>query len=163
MWEPQKGSMAMGSRRTCPTAPPAAAVVSEPIVAPRYTPDDQLNAWNTSGMVVGRRPPKRNAAMGTPSGDSQAARSMEGHCEAGAVKRPLGCAAGVFSAGVHSFPRQSCTGILPSVTQGGSSVMPSHQTPSGLPLRRVSATLVKMVFLLSVAMALGLVLALVPG
>src|SRR5580692_1661864 len=37
--------------------------------------------------------------------------------------------------------------------------MPSHQTPpSG-----VSATLVKMVLLASVAMALGLVLALVPG
>src|SRR6202012_2451970 len=36
-------------------------------------------------------------------------------------------------------------------------------TPSGLPLRRVSATLVKMVFFASVAMALGLVLALVPG
>src|SRR5262249_23006309 len=42
---------------------------------------------------------------------------------------------------------------------GGSSVMPSHHTPpSG-----VSATLVKIVFRANVAMALGLVLAEVPG
>ena len=45
MWYPQKGSIAMGSRRTLPSAPPAAAVVSEPMVAPTYTPEDQLNAW----------------------------------------------------------------------------------------------------------------------
>src|SRR5947208_9473549 len=42
---------------------------------------------------------------------------------------------------------------------GGSSVMPSHQMPpSG-----VSATLVKMLFFASAAMALGLVLTEVPG
>src|ERR1700736_889797 len=103
-------------------------------------------------MVVGRRPPKMMAEIGTPVGDSQSG-SMVGHWLAGAVKRPLGWAAGVLDSGVHGLPRQSvrCGGI--------SSVMPSHQTPpSG-----VSATLVKMVFLARVAMALGLVLALVPG
>src|SRR5579864_222358 len=84
--------MAMGSRRTLPTAPACAAVVSEPMVAPMYTPLDQLNAWYTSGSVVERRPPKMMALMGTPTGESQCG-SMVGHCEAGAVKRPLGCAA----------------------------------------------------------------------
>src|SRR6201996_5495397 len=110
-----------------------------------------------SGTVSERRPPKRNAAMGTPSPDSQASRSNTGHCTAGAVKRPLGCAAvrPVFLpiSGVQRSPRQSMH------SAGGLDVMPSHQTPpSG-----VSATLVKMVLRLSVAMALGLVLALVPG
>src|SRR5580698_1477621 len=107
-------------------------------------------------MVVGRRPPKIKAEIGTPSGFSQSG-SMVGHCEAGAVKRPLGCAAGFPVAlpisGVQRSPRQS------RHSAGGSSVMPSHQTPpSG-----VSATLVKMVLLARVAMALGLVLAEVPG
>src|ERR1700733_10159037 len=107
-------------------------------------------------MVVGRRPPKRMAEMGTPSGSSHAG-SMVGHCEAGAVKRPLGWAAGwpvtLPMSGVHGLPRQS------RQWSGGVSVMPSHQTPpSG-----VSATLVKMVLVASVAIALGLVLAEVPG
>src|SRR5579863_4004812 len=96
------------------------------------------------------------ALMGTPSGDSQSG-SMVGHCEAGAVKRPLGCAAVVPFflpiAGVQCWPRQS------RHSAGGLSVMPSHQTPpSG-----VSATLVKMVLRERVATAAGLVLALVPG
>ena len=60
--------------------------------------------------MVGRRPPKRKAEMGTPSGSSQAG-SMEGHCEAGAVKRPLGWAAGLPVtlpiSGVQRLPRQS--------------------------------------------------------
>jgi hypothetical protein len=34
MWYPQNGNMAIGSRRTVPALPPAAAVVSEPTVAP---------------------------------------------------------------------------------------------------------------------------------
>src|SRR6185437_3729782 len=103
------------------------------------------------------------AAMGTPSGASQSG-SIEGHCAAGAVKRPLGCAAGRFLSPTWSFanhgsPRQSMS------CAGGASVMPSHQTPpSGLPsLPTVRATLVKMVFFFSVAMALGLVFAEVPG
>src|ERR1700691_3486598 len=102
-------------------------------------------------MVVDRRPPKMKAEMGTPSGDSQSA-SMVGHWLAGAVKRPLGCAAVVPMAlpisGVQRCPRQS------RHSAGGVSVMPSHQTPpSG-----VRATLVKMVLRASGAMALGLVL-----
>src|ERR1700690_1424715 len=107
-------------------------------------------------MVLARRPPKMMALMGTPVGSSQAA-SMVGHCEAGAVKRALGWAAlaPVFFAipGVQTWPCQS------RHSTGGSSVMPSHHTPpSG-----VSATLVKIVLRPSVAIALGLVLALVPG
>src|SRR5579863_1406828 len=96
------------------------------------------------------------ALMGTPSGDSQSG-SMVGHWEAGAVKRPLGCAAVVPfflpMAGVQCCPRQS------RHSAGGFSVMPSHQTPpSG-----VRATLVKMVFRESAAMADGFVFMLVPG
>src|SRR5579875_1839495 len=96
------------------------------------------------------------ALMGTPFGSSQAG-SMEGHCEAGAVNRAFGCAAGLPVAlpisGVHSLPCQS------SRTGGGSGVNPSHQTPpSG-----VSATLVKIVFFDKVAIAFGLVLGDVPG
>src|SRR5215831_16716398 len=96
------------------------------------------------------------ALIGTPSDDSQFG-SIVGHCDAGAVNRPLGCAAVVPfflpSAGGQRAPRQS------RHSAGGFSVMPSHQTPpSG-----VSATLVKIVFRDSVAMAAGFVLALVPG
>ncbi len=43
MLYPQNGSIAIGSRRTRPTAPAAAAVVSEAIVAPKYTPWFQSN------------------------------------------------------------------------------------------------------------------------
>src|ERR1700722_17355958 len=148
--------MAIGSRRTCPTPPAAAAVVSDPMVAPVYTPALQLNAWYTSGMVVARRPPNTRALIGTPVGSSHAG-SMVGHCAAGAVKRELGCAAlaPVFLAisGVHKFPRQS------RHSAGGSSVMPSHHTPpSG-----VSATLVKIELRASVDMAFGLVFTEVPG
>src|ERR1043165_763534 len=90
-------------------------------------------------MVVARRPPKMMALIGTPFGFSQSG-SIVGHCEAGAVKRALGCAALVpvcFPiSGVHLLPCQS------RHSAGGSSVMPSHQTPpSG-----VRATLVKMEF-----------------
>src|SRR5215813_4377107 len=96
------------------------------------------------------------ALMGTPFGSSQAA-SIVGHCEAGAVKRALGCAAfaPVFAAisGVHRLPCQSVH------SAGGSSVIPSHQTPpSG-----VRATLVKIVLRAKVAIALGLVFTDVPG
>src|SRR5580700_11609276 len=148
--------MAMGSRRTLPMVPAAAAVISEPMVAPVYTPALQLKDWYTSGIVVARRPPKMNALMGTPSGSSHAG-SMVGHCEAGAVNRELGCAAlapVVFAiSGVHFLPCQSMH------SAGGWSVMPSHQTPpSG-----VRATLVKMVLRARAAIALGLVLTEVPG
>src|SRR5882762_9193610 len=96
------------------------------------------------------------ALIGTPSGFSQSG-SIVGHCDAGAVKRALGCAAlaPVFLAisGVHLLPCQS------RHSAGGSSVIPSHQTPpSG-----VKATLVKMLLRESVAIAFGLVLFEVPG
>src|SRR4051812_31828333 len=132
MLYPQNGSMAMGSRRTTPTLPSAAAVVSEPMVAPRNTPWIQLKAWTRSGTLVARLPPKMMALRGTPCGSSQAG-SMDGQLEAGEVKRELGWAAGVLLSGVHGFPRQSKTGPL------GAGPIPSHQT-SPSPVR---ATLVK--------------------
>src|SRR4030095_3264399 len=100
-------------------------------------------------MVVARRPPKMKAWMGTPFGSSQAG-SMVGHCEAGAVKRALGCAAlAPACLAVSGVQRGPCQSVH---SAGGWSVMPSHQTPpSG-----VSATLVKMGFLESGAIALGL-------
>src|SRR6185503_17123020 len=83
--------------------------------------------------------------------------SMVGHWLAGAVKRAFGCAAlapvCLAISGVHLFPCQSVH------SAGGSSVIPSHQTPpSG-----VSATLVKIEFFERVIIALGFVLAEVPG
>src|ERR1041385_6837028 len=109
-----------------------------------------------SGIVVAHRPPKMIALMGTPSGFSQSG-SMVGHCEAGAVKRAFGCAAlapvSFPIAGVHLLPCQSVH------SAGGASVMPSHQTPpSG-----VKASLVKIEFFASVAIAFGFVLSEVPG
>src|SRR3979409_63941 len=96
------------------------------------------------------------APIGTPFGFSQSG-SIVGHCEAGAVNLALGCAAlarvSFAISGVHFLPCQS------RHSAGGSSVIPSHQTPpSG-----VSATLVKIEFVESVIIALGLVLADVPG
>src|SRR5687768_15038326 len=92
------------------------------------------------------------AEMGTPWGFSQLASSV-GHCEAGAVKRALGCAAGRPQSGVQSWPVQSIR------CAGASSVIPSHQTsPSS-----VSATLVKIVLRAIVSIALGLDLYDVPG
>ncbi len=114
-------------------------------------------------MVVGRRPPKMMAEMSTPSGSSQVG-SMVGHCAAGAVKRPFGmggrsCARVLLVATPYQgLPRQS------SASAGGVSVMPSHQmSPLGTPFSVTSATLVKMELARRVAMALGLVLSVVPG
>src|SRR5580692_1020043 len=128
--------MAIGSRRTFPTVPAAAAVVSDPIVAPMYTPELQLKAWKTSGMVVARRPPKMMALIGTPFGSSHDG-SMVGHCDAGAVKREFGCAAfAPVSFAIAEVQMRPCQSRH---SAGGSSVMPSHHTPpSG-----VKATLVK--------------------
>src|SRR6266536_2235963 len=144
--------MAKGSRLNTPAWPSAAAVVSEPHADPRKTPCSQLNASFTRGIVLGRRPPKRIAESGTPSGFCQSG-SMTGHCEAGAVKRELGCAALRPQSGVHSLPSQS-------IALGGAG-MPesSHQTsPSG-----VRATLVKMVLVAMVSNALGFDFLEVPG
>src|SRR3954469_13394090 len=106
MWEPQNGSMAIGSRRTTPTWPTAAAVVSLPSVAPMYTPCVQLKLSSTSGTVVARRPPKMIALIGTPRG-SFANGLSHGLFADGAVKRLFGCAAFSGVSGVHGFPFQS--------------------------------------------------------
>src|ERR1700733_916032 len=92
MLYPQKGSIANGSRRTTPTFPAAAAVVSDPSVAPMKTPCAQLNDCITSGIVVARRPPKMMALIGTPWGSSQNF-ERQGLFTAGAVKREFGWAA----------------------------------------------------------------------
>src|SRR5258706_2054584 len=152
MLYPQKAIIANGSRRTTPTWPVMAAVVSEPSVAAMYTPSRQLLASVTSGTVVERRPPKMNASIGTPAGSSHWG-SIEGHCAADTVKRAFGCAAGRPDCGVHSLPVQSVS------FAGCSFVIPSHHTsPSG-----VSATFVKMVFLFTVSMQFGFVSHPVPG
>src|SRR5712664_805993 len=144
--------MAIGSRRTTPTAPVAAAVVSEAIVAPRNTPCSQSNDLYTNGTVRARRPPNRIALSGTPCGSSQCLDST-GFRVAGVVKRELGWAALVPEAGVQGLPCQSIKrcGTGPS--------MPSHHTPRS----SVIATLVKIEFWLTASMAFGFVLRLVPG
>src|SRR4051812_27866047 len=96
------------------------------------------------------------ALIGTPFGFSQSG-SIVGHWEAGAVNRAFGCAAFapvcLAISGVHLLPCQSVH------SAGGSSVIPSHQTPpSG-----VRATFVKIEFFERVIMALGFVFADVPG
>src|ERR1700730_146027 len=152
MLYPQNGSIANGSRRSLPTAPVAAAVVSDAMVEPRKTPCSQLNASVMSGTTEDRRPPKRMAEMGTPAGSSHSG-AMAGSCVAGTVNLALGCAAGVVDSGVQSRRFQSVRWA------GGCSVMPSHHTsPSS-----VCAVLVKMQFASSISMAFRLVLALVPG
>src|SRR5450631_2518220 len=148
--------MAKGSRRTSPTLPAAAAVVSDPIVAALYTPSSQFAASTTSGTVSLRLAPKMNADIGTPAGLSHSG-SSEGHCVAETVKRALGCAAlrpvSRASAGVHDSPRQSVR------CAGGSRVIPSHHTsPSS-----VRATLVKMTLRLSISIAFGFDSTEVPG
>src|SRR5947207_2666464 len=98
--------MANGSRRNTPAWPSAAAVVSEPQDDPIKTPCSQLNDSFTSGIVLGRRPPNKIADNGTPSGFSQSG-SITGHCDAGAVKRELGCAPLRPLSGFHGLPSQS--------------------------------------------------------
>src|SRR5262245_1802658 len=152
MLYPQNGSMAIGSKRILPTAPAAAAVVSEAMIEPRNTPCSQLYAWLTRGTVPRRRPPKRMAEIGRPFGSCHSG-AIDGHWLAGAVKRALGCAAGVSDSGVQGLPFQSVA------RAGGASVMPSHQTsPSG-----TKAVLVNIELPQRVCMALGLVSMPVPG
>src|SRR2546426_2313041 len=93
MLYPQNGNIAMGSRRTTPTFPVMAAVVSVLMAEPRKTPWVQSNASNTSGITAERREPKTNPEMGTPCGSSQLG-AIDGHCDASTVNRELGCAAG---------------------------------------------------------------------
>src|SRR5690606_12066524 len=151
MLYPQNGSIAKGSKRSLPTAPAWAAVVSELMIEPRNTPWSQSNASVTNGTLVARRPPNRMAELGTPPGPSPSG-AIDGHWAAGVVKRELGCAAGASLSGVQSLPRQSRR-------WAGGSDSPSHQTsPSS-----VRATFVKIELPLSMATALGLVSAPVPG
>src|SRR5207244_4340950 len=82
----------IGSRRTTPTAPLCAAVVSDATEAPTNTPWLQSKACSTSGAVRARRPPNTTAEMGTPCGSSNLG-EIDGHCAAGAVKREFGWAA----------------------------------------------------------------------
>src|SRR5258708_6254242 len=112
---PQNGSIAKGSRRTTPTLPAAAAVVSLPSVAPKKTPFIQLNACMTSGIVVARRPPKTIALIGTPSGSS-ANLLRAGLLVDGDVKRELGCAAFSVDPLFQGLPTQSVSssGVSPS-------------------------------------------------
>src|SRR5208283_744066 len=103
-------------------------------------------------MLLCIRPPNTKPLIGTPAGFSQSG-SIDGHCEAGAVNREFGCAAGRPHPGVQSAPVQSIRWA------GGVSVIPSHQTsPSS-----VSATLVKIEFLAQLAIAFGLDSSFVPG
>src|SRR3546814_5605114 len=97
------GSMAKGSKRTSPTLPAAAAVFSELMIEPRKTPSSHDRASVTSGTFDARRPPKRTAEIGTPLGSSNSG-AMTGHCDAGAVKRAFGWAAGEPDSGVPSLP-----------------------------------------------------------
>src|SRR5579859_4180397 len=103
---PQKASIAIGSRRITPTVPVVAAVVSEPAVAPRYTPCVQLKDCRINGTVVERRPPKRIAEIGTPFG-SCANRDSAGLLSRPTVKRLFGCAAGSREPFVQGRPCQS--------------------------------------------------------
>src|SRR5918998_591269 len=97
--------MAKGSRRSLPTAPAWAAVVSEAMIEPRNTPCCQLNDSWMRGTTLDRRPPKRMAEMGTPLGSSHSG-AITGHWEAGAVNRAFGWAAGTPDSGVQSWPFQ---------------------------------------------------------
>src|SRR3954452_3244844 len=147
------GSIAIGSRRTTPTWPTAAAVVSDDSVATMKTPWSQSRASVTSGTVVARRPPNRMAEIGTPFGSSYSS-AMIGHCLIGVQNRLFGCDETSPDSGVQSLPFQSIK------CPGGVAEYPSHQTsPSS-----VSATLVKSELPFSiVSIAFGLVFQPVPG
>src|SRR5271170_4987746 len=122
------------------------------MIEPRKTPCCQSRDWKTSGTTDARRPPKRIAEIGTPTGSSHSG-AIAGSWAAGAVNRAFGCAAGVPFAGDHGSPRQS---VMPA---GATSVIDSHHTsPSA-----VSAVFVKMVLAPTDTMAFGLVFMFVPG
>ena len=65
----------------------------------------QLKAWNTSGIVVARRPPKMMALIGTPAGSS-AAESRTGLFAWGG-ETGIGMRRDTAAPGVHSLPVQS--------------------------------------------------------
>src|SRR5262245_43317485 len=144
--------MAIGSRRSWPTLPAAAAVVSLLVVAPRNVPCSQLNDSVTSGTTLARRPPNRIASIGTPLGSSHSC-AMTGHCLAGVVKRAFGWAAVRADWGVQGRLSQSVK------SAGLSSVIPSHHTS----LSGVIAQFVNMEFRVIVSIAFGFDFMLVPG
>src|ERR1700722_7887907 len=135
--------MAMGSRRSWPTLPAIAAVVSLLAVAPRKVPCCQLKDSVTRGTIPARRPPKRMASIGTPLGSPHSG-AIAGHCLAGTVNRALGCEDFRRDDGVHGRRNQSTN------SAGACSVIPSHHTSPST----VMAQLVKMEFLVAVSMAL---------
>src|ERR1700683_5398165 len=92
MLYPQKGSIAIGSRRVTPTCPDIAAVVSDAIDAPTYTPCCQLCDSYTNGASRARLPPNTIADIGTPSGSSHCL-EIDGAWLAAMVYRAFGCAA----------------------------------------------------------------------
>src|SRR5262245_40485749 len=143
--------MAMGSRRTTPTWPVMAAVVSVLMAAPRKTPCCHPKLSNTIGITLVRREPKMKPEMGTPCGSSQLG-AMDGHWLHGTVKRELGWAAGA-PPGDQGLPCQS------RVPEGASVPIPSHHGS----FAGVRATFVKMVFERTILMPFGLVAALVFG
>src|SRR5919107_6012784 len=96
-------SIAIGSRRTMPTAPVAAAVVSDDSVAPMNVPCVQSRASVTSGTVVLRRPPKRIASIGTPLGSSYSGARI-GHCLIGVQYRLFGWLDFSGESGVQGSP-----------------------------------------------------------
>src|SRR6185436_16456598 len=106
MLYPQKGSIAIGSRRSWPTLPAAAAVVSLLVVAARNVPCSQLKDSVTRGTTLARRPPNKIASIGTPRGSSHSF-AMTGHCRAGVVKRAFGCDAGLPDIGFQARLSQS--------------------------------------------------------
>src|SRR5262249_44164127 len=143
--------IANGSKRSAPTLPVAAAVVSLLMIEPRNVPCCHDSASLTSGTIVPRRPPNRIAEIGTPFGSSHAG-EIDGHWRAGVVNRECGGAALRLLGGVHDRRSQS-------VGCAGGSLRSSHHTsPSS-----VSATFVKMEFLSAVWSAFGLLFRLVPG
>ena len=82
----------MGSRRSTPVLPDAAAVVSDDNVAPRNTPCCQFFDSYTSGTRCCRRAPNITASSGTPRGFSNSGDSVA-QLVAGVVKCAFGCVA----------------------------------------------------------------------
>src|SRR3954451_6937037 len=146
------GRIAIGSLRTTPTWPTAAAVVAELRGAPMNVPWAQSRASVTNGTVVLRRPPKRIASIGTPRGSSYSGARI-GHCLIGVQYRLFGWLDSSSLSGVHGSPFQL-------VAWAGGFSMPSHQmSPPSVSATLVNTELPRLI----VRMALGLVCSLVPG
>ena len=92
MLYPQKGSIAIGSRAPCP--PRRSPQPSSPNPSsPRYTPPAPVERLVHQRHRRRSPPSKDERADWHSIPDSSHSGSMVGHCDAGAVKRPLGCAA----------------------------------------------------------------------